>query len=555
MKKRAQTPDAHTYTTLFRGLSWNVRYPSTLDRALSIYHSMFTEDSPVKPSIIHTNAVLKVCALSGNMDALFGVAARLPTRGKGSPTNLTYTIILNAIRNSLWEDMKGEKYSESMRERQARAVFQGRTLWEEIRDKWAAGDLYIDEEMVCAMGRLLLLGVSEQDHDDILSLIEQTTGVPRQLPPMDSSTRIAAPRPSEALDPESADSNALAPPASTDSSTPAFEDQTEISPFRPLQKSFPKSSLVRPGRNTLSLVLDACIHLHQPRPAQDYWAFLTFPAGPYNIAPDNENYHMYLRLLRLQRASKLTTELIGDITSGAITIPPHKGESTLQPKTFRIALSCCIRDKKNRNALSHAATLYRIMAHTLEAPDPKALTMYLTLALAQQPRDWRALLRVIRDTDPGVRNLKSLLAYGPQGRDKADERDVVALAQRLMGACDIVLDLGNEGLRQEDRVWCREWKHMLGAWVVRTRARGGEKGKKGGRRKGGVVSDDDDAAEDEEEEQGEGQAVAGRPLEGGSPTSSSPPHAWRSALSAKKRDIRRAKEKAARDRRTAAAEA
>lgn len=84
---------------------------------------MFADNCPVKPNIIHTNAVLKVCALARDMDALWGVAAKLPTKGFGAPDNLTYTTILNAIRTVAWHsdpDLKNEESEQlTLRRRQA----------------------------------------------------------------------------------------------------------------------------------------------------------------------------------------------------------------------------------------------------------------------------------------------------------------------------------------------------------------------------------------------------------------------------------------------------
>src|SRR5271167_2783318 len=98
MKKRGQKPDGHTYTILFRGMAEFTHYPQTLSKALSIYHSMDAENSPVQPNVIHTNAILKVCSRANDMDALFGIVAKLRRKGLRAPNNLTFTTILNAIR-------------------------------------------------------------------------------------------------------------------------------------------------------------------------------------------------------------------------------------------------------------------------------------------------------------------------------------------------------------------------------------------------------------------------------------------------------------------------
>src|SRR5438045_2730157 len=183
MKKRNQAPDAHTYTILFRGLAGLAHsYAHALPRALSIYHSMDADNSPVKPNVIHTNAVLKVCARANDMDALLGVAAKLRRRGLRAPNNLTFTTILNAIRQQAISKPEGLITIEESRTRRAKAIMDARKMWDDITSRWRKGDIWIDEELVCSMGRILLLG-EQQDLDDIFSLLEQTMNIQRFVPP------------------------------------------------------------------------------------------------------------------------------------------------------------------------------------------------------------------------------------------------------------------------------------------------------------------------------------------------------------------------------------
>ncbi|KAL6718377.1 hypothetical protein ACLMJK_004466 [Lecanora helva] len=467
MKKRAQTPDAHTFTTLFRGFSWYPKFSLSVHRTLSIYHSMFADNSPVKPSVIHTNAVLKVCALAGDMDALLGVAARLSPRGPGAPNNLTFTTILNAIRNEAWDATKDAKDdTPSKREKRRRAVMQGRRLWQEIKDRWEKGDLYLDEELVCAMGRLMLIANDEQNVDDILSLLEQTMGIRRQLPRQGEPGRKGASRNLQAID-VSKDSdlpshNERAPIAQEDSSETEVLSEPESDIFALTTIGAQRNqSTVPPGRNTLSLVIDACTRIGLVRAAQNYWGLLTDPSGPYKILPDTENYHMYLRLLRVRHASKLAVELITDMHRGSLG-----PKIALQVKTFRIGLSCCVRDKNNKNSIPYAAKLVRLMTDTLEHPDARALGMYLNLGLSQQPRDWRTLMSMVRGTELGIRNLRSLISYGPE-TGKEQQEDVKELVTKCIGALDVVLDLGNEGLSANERSYCKELKGTWSAWLSR----------------------------------------------------------------------------------------
>ena len=465
MKKRAQLPDAYTFTMLFRGLSQRPHLAQSTSRALSIYQSMFAENSPVRPSIIHTNAILKVCALAHDVDALLGIAAELPTRGSGAPDNLTFTIILNAIRSKASRETNARERTEET----ALAVRQGRRLWLEVRQRWISGDLRLDEEFVCSMGRLLLLGHEAQDQDDVLSLLEQTMGIPRQIARLNDP---ALGRGEEA--PETNDDSEL-PPCSqanielqTLLSSPKEENDfpdAHSDPFAPLSSAARLTcSAVRPGCNTLSLVLEACIFLKYVRAAQNYWGLLTSPDGHHKIVPDSENYHMYLRLLRLRRSSKLAVELVDEMRSGTLT----GWAGDVQTKTFRIALSCCVKDIKNRNSIVHAAKLVRMMMDTLPCPDAKALSMYLAIALNQEPRDWRVIMGVIRGTELGVRNLRSLIAYDPDALRKQNQGDILKLISELIRTFDVVLDLGKEEINDEERKRCKKQKSSLVAYFTRT---------------------------------------------------------------------------------------
>lgn len=517
MKKRAQTPDAYTFMTLFRGFSWNIRYPKTLEQALSIYHSMFADTSLVKPSIAHTNAVLKVCAFTGDIDAMFGVAARLPTKGKGAPDTLTFTVIVNAIRNQAREDTKGQHVTASLVERQRAAVMQGRRIWGEIRDRWVAGDLHMDEELVCAVGRLLLIGNTSQDSDDILSLVEITMGIPRQIPRLGDPARKTyveqqrAMRTSKAENPEDS-LETLLPPEETDEKeatlTPRAEsrlveqDVESLNPFAPLSKFLPEQYRIRPGENTLSLVLEACTSLRLYRPAQDYWGLLTSPTN-YNIIPDQANYHTYLRLLRLQRASKLSLEIVEEMAKGTLVAPPKRpsrrsatATPPVQGKTFRIALSTCARDKMNPNALGYAQRLVRIMTDTLEDPDPQCLISLLTVALGHEPRDWRVLRAVVRGQEANLRSIRSMIAYkkfAPEIKSRREERVgeeavVIELMRLMVSVFDRVMGLGKEMMSSKEKGECMEQKNMIMALI--TRRMGTQKGLHRKAKERGIVRDE-----------------------------------------------------------------
>lgn len=523
MKKRAQPPDSHTYTIIFRGLAVHKSLPHSLIRALSIYSSMFAPNSPVKPSITHSNAVLKVCARRLDMDALYGIAAKLPTHGAGAPDNLTFTTILNAVRHAAWTfdgSEIGEKPEETA-ERRHRAAMEGRRMWDDIIKRWRKGDIWIDEELVCAMGRLLLISRHPQDLDDVLSLVEQTMAIPRAIPHINAPERSSvAPVParlfqnspqrlsngdepgmnkitmgeedeereeeqqekwleeageedrlkeagkeevfedfaeeeeenvrfrqtdqpdpppqlneaSKSSSAKSIDQNPISSPVLSESEfTPVDISHAEV--FNPKTRTTQPVAYVRPGSNTLSLLMDACIGMRAATAAQDYWGLLTasVPAGGHGVAPDAENYFTYLRLLRLTRSSRLAIDLLeenlgspdaqidksGTLVLGSMA--SKHGRDLAVPKTFRIAMSACVRGKSNPRALDHATRLLRLMQARLPEPDLVALGMYLEVASAGGVRTevrtgekvaWQRQLEAIEVAEVSFGNLKSLLNFG-----------------------------------------------------------------------------------------------------------------------------------------------
>lgn len=438
---------------------------------------MFAETCPVKPSLIHTNAVLNVCARAMDVDAMLGVAAKLPVRGRGAPDNFTFSTILNAVRTAAWQNSLDLSLEEKVRSRQ-QATDQGRRIWGEVANRWRHGDLVMDEQLVCAVGRLLLVGYHKRDYDDVLALVEQTMGIPRQAvrienekDEMKSSSRdryqqpirkIAEPKTIDSTREE--ESTELQPASGEVENEKGGEEDISGKEFDALDDT-QKIIHARPGCNTLSMVLDACIRLYAFRPAQDYWGLLTDPKGKFNICPDVENYHMYLRLLRAQRASRLCAEMLEEMRYRMAD-----GTKLLQPKTFRIALSTCVRDSKNPKVLAHASRLVRIMQDTLDTPDVKALETYLD-TMGAWPRPWKSMMEVLRTCTTSVQNLRSFVSYGEeiarQDWQRQNEEDLIRLVRKLVGAYDTAIAQGRGAMNQEEMGFCLEQRNTLSSWVTR----------------------------------------------------------------------------------------
>ena len=364
---------------------------------------MSAPNARVTPTIIHTNAILRVCARTLDMDALWGIAAKIPESGPGAANAITYTTILNAIRQSLLVDVPTGELEQEVAARRERGVVEGRRIWDDIIRKWRNADLIVEEELVCAMGRLLLIGSRPRDWDDVLSLVEQTMDIPRLVPRLGSSARQEAgiPRLRAPYTPAGYrfDDDHLGPnksPARGDEFLPVTTHGVGSKTSSPLKYA-------TPGNNTLSMVQEACQKVVANKASDEYWNMLTDPIT-YNITPDVQNLDQRLRLLRQNRASAASIRTLKEdfLAKGNM---PRVG-------TFRIAMSTCVRDKNNHNSLKHANEILHLMSTTLPDADARAVSMYAELALSFPLAKGEDLIEALTYLHPIVKNLRLQLTVG-----------------------------------------------------------------------------------------------------------------------------------------------
>jgi len=522
MKKRGHKPDAHTYTIMLRGFTANIRKPQAVQNALSVYNSMFAPNSSVTPNIIHTNAVINVCARGKDMDALWSVAGRLPEKGPGAPDKWTFTTILNALasnaqtRASQYQQpqtgrMPGDngEYDEHARKVFDEAVDDGRKLWGDVVGRWRKGDLMVDQPLVCAMGRLLLLGSRRSGWENVFALVEQTMNLPRWRPGGQEQGALLPPPP-----PESEFQPVDVSTATDHGSDGQAENKVGASNA---------SVYAQPGNNALSMLMQAAIMTKNVPAGKMYWDLLTDVNGPYKLEPDAANLASYLRLLRISRSSKVVVDLL---RSDLLDKNGGLGKEFYKRGTFVIAMSTCVRDKNNPNVFEHANRVLDIMQERLEEMDPKVMEMYVNLAVLTTPglgsaSPWKDMtfekdaaknhaMRALKRLGPSVVNVKDLIktrvledeiGVGRKQGTKALERraargdkgssvdDLAAFLQSMVGAYDRLLSRGAAG--GVERSLLEEWvgqKRKLSAFV--TKMVGGVKSS--GRRFG-----DGDGEEDE----------------------------------------------------------
>ena len=384
MKKRGRKPNAQTFTLMLRGCAKS-RSNKAVDIATTVYRSIFAHNSPIKPSTIHHNAMLEVCARHNDIDAFWNVVGQLPEEGYGAPDNITFTIILNAIRAAAQNDIKklhGVEDAQVIRQKKIEAVKEGKRIWADVVQQWRLGLFMMDQRLTASMGRLLLFGGREQDLLDIFSLFLQTMAIPRCGPRQTQAH-------SDALNRKK---NNHAPPRKKDHDNPENEEpEKEMSEaeefkdlFEPVKLAkirenmesrtggeIPKIQYPLPSNAELSLLMEACSLVKNGYPIfRKYWAKLTDKDGDFVVKPDAESYHTYLRILRGTRASAESVRIVCE------EMAPQK---MAERKTFIIAMSTCARDRLNPNILDIAGRLAKFMDKALRMPEPRVVMKYMKL--------------------------------------------------------------------------------------------------------------------------------------------------------------------------------
>lgn len=456
MKKRAVFPDSYTIVLIMRGIATGKASAEDVSQAVSLYHSLSAPNSRVQRSIIHTNATLKVCATAGDMDNLWSVVGSIPDKGREAADTLTFTIILNAIReNAIVSTNHFDRRARTIIIE--RAVQDGKRIWEDIVGKWREGKLRVDEALVCAMGRLLLIGSRPRDWDDVLSLIEQTMNVPRLAPRVGSDDRHT-----EHL----SESKVI---ERGEAKERDFDDELSATGNEVFNLKAPTSSssglFATPGRNTLSVILESCTKMRSARLANLYWAHLTDRTQRTPLVPDLDNYHALFRILRTSRASARAVELLGQISSANTPV-----DQLPRNTTFLIVMSTCERDKNNPNVMDHAGRVIDYMERCLPDVIVRPLTMYLNLAMYTNTP--AAMTRAYERLAPLMKNAKSIVAPsaapgqgGSRITNEVHESDTMALIKTMTACIDVMMHRDMIPT-QERKVW-EQRRSALTAYVTK----------------------------------------------------------------------------------------
>lgn len=340
MKKRAQLPNVRTYTVIFRGLA-NSQHPKVAVAEAVKHYNVLLNDKRLEPNSIHLNAVLNVCARAGDIDSLFLIVNTV-NESTRSPTALTYTTILNGLRHSVTNEMD-KIPREQLQANIEKLLGRAKGLWEEVIQRWTAGRLVIDEELVCAMGYLLIMSPKKEEKRRVFDLLQQTMRIPNL---------VTNPELGSQLD-ESMKNIAV-----SGASKPALSTKN--------------TGYAVPRRLTLSLVLNTLATTRETTSGIKYWNLMV---RHYGIIPDQLNWLRMFRLLRLGNASAHASRIL--------EIMPDK---YIDERPFCTAMDTCVRDNLNPNAIKNSNKVLDTMLERLEIPDLHALRLYLRVSLVTHRR-------------------------------------------------------------------------------------------------------------------------------------------------------------------------
>lgn len=413
MKKRAQLPNLRTYTIIFRGCARSKHVGQAVDVAVKHYNILL-KDQRLQPNTIHLNAVLNVCAKGYDLESMFVVAGTV-NESTRAPTAVTFTTILHSLHAHALRDRSTDLTPEQLELSNNRYIERAKGLWMEVIEKWRRGKLIIDETLICAMGRVLLLDRARHAGQDTLKLLQQTMRIPRMDMPSVQETN-------------------------GDEETKQSTEMCEIKP-----SSTSGTTYARPGNNTFALIMHALSRKSSAETALKYWDLMI---NEYGLVPDRD---IWLRMLGLLKTSGSGGAHVGKLLN---ELP----EEYVEPTPFRIAMGACLNDSVDPGALLYGTQVLECMKRRLDTPDLRTLRIYMRLAHSTKAttsaRDGTSeekygeqIMNAIEQVWEPYDALYQKYFRGEEPADEKDRRirysdqgEVVALARTLYSALAKVLE-------------------------------------------------------------------------------------------------------------------
>lgn len=479
MKKRGQLPNAQTSTIIFKGCAASLHPKLAVGEALKIYNAMMSS-SRLKPNTIHLNAVLDVCARAQDLESMFVVLRT--AGGVRAPNNLTYTIILNALRHQRSNEVN---QNEDLKEQQQAVkssiettIARAKLVWDEAITRWKKSEITMDEELMCAMGRILLLGGAKET-DAVLNLVAEVLGITKLRdgapavinPDKQTSERPEKPqRPgyfeesrgleklSEAEDyhEDAEEYSSERPKRISKEEVQQQQQQKQEQQKKTQQLSKPPVDTIKmAGNNTLSLIMRALAQDKRTKLAARYWDYMTYS---YGIVPDRRNYRDYIDCLSTGASSGKAARVL-------LSMPDKIAEGNL----YRRGLLLCFFDAFNDKAFDNATMIYDAMVKKLRVPDVRCMRMYLQVSMssyrkfkdttnfpteeeanrahgrqmfAALERVWEPLRRATNDLSYSDATVSARSPQEAWTRNSADREDIIEVAKIFVATSDKILARG-----------------------------------------------------------------------------------------------------------------
>ncbi|KAJ2906768.1 uncharacterized protein MKZ38_010759 [Zalerion maritima] len=179
LKKRGQLPNAQTYTAIFNGCAKLENPKPFLAEALRIYYLM-RENKRLSPNIVHVNALLNACARAGDIEALYIVLGDVTETGPMAPDSRTFTVVFNSLRSIYQRPSITSSEIDTIQHEKERSatLYRSSKIWADARRRWMSAKLVLDEMAVCAYGRLVLETGSREGLEQVFNLVHETMNVP-----------------------------------------------------------------------------------------------------------------------------------------------------------------------------------------------------------------------------------------------------------------------------------------------------------------------------------------------------------------------------------------
>lgn len=292
MKKRQHFPNAYTYTILLNGLYQDYEKMQRGHDKLEYLVDTLLKDKRVTPSVIHFNAILKVCS-KDSLKLVYRMLDRLQQVDSDMLDGITYDTIFRTIDKAIDRESNDttNPHNTQLNDAALKHLQDARNIWKDVEARSAAGKLNVDSRLIDSYVSVLFRGGSPYAKEGI-SVIVEYCGLPL-------------------YEADSASSEALV-----------------------RDKDIRRHRIVKLEAELLLKLLDFARLCHDPQLADHYWQYAKAHAsGTF----DQHIYHARLRSLIDARAPDAASKLLEEMDEHKIEITERTMFLALQSQLTRKA--------------------------------------------------------------------------------------------------------------------------------------------------------------------------------------------------------------------------